>query len=469
MTTDLRSFIDKLASANFGNVVRWTLDRVQGVRHWLSWHAARLRIEAYALLPLRGRLPPGPLALSAYRDAVRDDRFYMKQYGRHGPIFKLFWGSRHLKVCIVGYPLARRLLQQHRSSLGPVMTTSIAPLVPAEYLRAMNPAIHPHYRSLFVATLRNDLITGCEPGIRQIIRDELDQLTELVQTESRLALLFRETLDRITMRLLFLVILGVRGNAEIFPDLAAAYYRLGPDGHVSPVGPEQRAAFRAIRDMVLQIVDSLQHAGTAGCNDNVLSRLTLAAEPLVDDTVIGNVIYMVERGRHDFRDLLRWMVKHLCDNPSVVTELRTEFTTPGTSPRLAEACVMETLRLEQAEAVGREALVPFTLEGYHVPKGSWVGALLREAHRDPNVFPEPDRFRPHRFLERTYSANEYSPFGIDEHQCIARSLSLRAGGMFVEELARGYSWSVATDGSPVFNGIHWQPSPSFAIDLRRIR
>jgi len=84
MTTDLRSFIDKLASANFGNVVRWTLDRVQGVRHWLSWHAARLRIEAYALLPLRGRLPPGPLALSAYRDAVRDDRFYMKQYGRHG-------------------------------------------------------------------------------------------------------------------------------------------------------------------------------------------------------------------------------------------------------------------------------------------------------------------------------------------------------------------------------------------------
>lgn len=465
--TDVRLFVGKLASANFGSIARWTLDRIQEIWDRLSWCAARLRMKAYELLPLRGRLPPGSLTLSAYRDATRDDRFYLKQYGRHGPIFKLLWGSKHLKICIVGYQLARRLLNQHSSSLGPVMTTSIAPLVPSDYLRAMNPAIHPHYRSLFVGTLRNDLISGCESDIRQIIRDELDRLAALIRTESRLALLFRETLDRIAMRLLFLVILGVRSNAEMLSSLVAAYHQLGPDGHVSPVGPQQHAAFAAIRGMVLQIAESLQHAGATGFSDSVLSRLALAAEALVDDTVIGNVIYMVERGRHDFRDLLRWIVKHLSDNPSVVTDLRAEFTMPGANPRLADACVMETLRLEQAEAVGREALAPFTLEGYHVPKGSWVGALLREAHRDPNIFPEPDRFRPRRFLERTYSANEYSPFGIDEHQCIARSLTIKAGAMFVEELSRGYRWIVAADGPCVFNGIHWQPSPHFAIDIRR--
>lgn len=466
MTTDARTFIDKLVLADSRKIARWTLDRVQGVKHRLLWHAARLRMQAYELLPLRGQLPPGSLAASCYRDATRDDRFYLKQYGRHGPIFKLFWGSRHLKVCIVGYPLARRLLQQHHSSLGPV-STPIAPLVPAEYLRAMDPAIHPRYRSLFVGALRNDLIAGWEPDIRQIIRHELDRLAEDVQRESPLALLLQGALDRITTRLLFLVVLGVRPDAEIFPGLAAAYHRLGPDGHVSPVGPEQRAAFPAIRGKVLQIVESLQHDGGTGFGDSILSRLALAAEPCVDDAVIGNVIYMVERGRHDVRDLLRWIVKHLCDNPSVVTELRAGFTTPGTNPRLAEACVMETLRLEQAEAVGREALVPFTLEGYHIPKGSWVGALLREAHRDPEVFPEPDSFRPHRFLERNYSSNEYSPFGIDEHQCIARSLTIRAGAMFVEELVRGYSWTAATDGPRKFNQFHWQPSPSFAIDIRK--
>ena len=462
-----RTFIDKLASANSRNVARWTLDRVLGVRHWLSWHAARLRMAAYELLPLRGRLPPGSLTSSSFADATRDDRFYLKQFHRHGPIFKLFWGSKHLKICIVGYPLARRLLHQHSSFLGPVMTTSIASLVPADYLRGMSPAIHPRYRTLFVGALRNDLIVGCEADIRHIIRDELNRLVELVRSESPPALLLREALDRTTMRLLFLVVLGVRPNAEMFPRLAAAYHRLGPDGHVSAVGSEQRAAFQAIRDMVLQIVESLQHVGATQFSDSVLSRLTLAVEPLIDDTVIGNVIYMVERGRHDFRDLLRWLVKHLCDNPAVVIELRADASMPGTNPRLAEACVMESLRLEQAEAVGREVVVPFTLEGYHVPKGSWVGALMREAHQDPNVFPEPDRFRPQRFLERTYSANEYSPFGIDEHQCIARSLTIRAGTMFVDELVRGYSWTVATDGARTFNGIHWQPSPSFGIDIRR--
>jgi cytochrome P450 len=466
MTGAIRTFIRKLQAADSRKLARWTVDRVKWIRRRLLWHAARLRMQAYDAVPLQGRLPPGSLAASGCRHAVQDDHFYLKQARRHGPIFKLFWPSGRLKICIVGIPLARRLLHQHRRSLRSV-NTPLTALVPAEYLRSMDPAIHPHYRTLFTDALRNDLIAGLEPEIRRIIRRELDGWAEGGHRDLPLARQLHEVLDRITTRILLLVVLGVRPEVEIRPAIEAAYRRLGPDGYVAAVGPEQRAVFPVIRGMVLQIAESLRCDGGTGFGDSILGRLVRDAGPDVDDVVIGNAIYMVERGRHDFRDLLRWMIKHLGDHPSVVADLRAALAAPGADGRLAEACVMETLRLEQAEQVGREALAPLTIGGFHVPKGSWIGALLREPHRDPRVFPEPESFRPRRFLERTYSANEYAPFGIDEHHCIARFLTIRSSALFIEELVGGFTWSVADDGPREFGMFHWQPSSSFAIDIRK--
>ena len=186
MTPEARSFIDKLAAADSRKIARWTVDRVHGARNRLSWHAARLRMRAYEVLAPRGRLPPGSLAASCSRDAHRDDRFYLKQYGLHGPIFKLFWASGHLKVCIVGYRLARQLLNQHHDSLRTV-NADLTALVPAEYLRSMSAVDHAHYRSLFVGALRNDLITGLESEIRQIIRHELEGLARRAREETPVA------------------------------------------------------------------------------------------------------------------------------------------------------------------------------------------------------------------------------------------------------------------------------------------
>jgi cytochrome P450 len=134
---------------------------------------------------------------------------------------------------------------------------------------------------------------------------------------------------------------------------------------------------------------------------------------------------------------------------------------------LAEACVMETLRLDQAESINRKTTAPFTFEGYRIPEGSGLAILMRETHRDPANFTDPEKFCPHRFLKSTYSADQYAPFGIDEHQCIGRFLAVRLGTMFIEELVRGYRWTVASDGPRQYGAFHWQPAACFAIDLRR--
>src|SRR5262249_55738341 len=147
----------------------------------------------------------------------------------------------------------------------------------------------------------------------------------------------------------------------------------------------------------------------------------------------------------DMRGLLRWILKYLSDHPGVVNELRRIRAAEGTAQKLAEACVLETLRLDQAESLNRYVANEFTFEGYRFPKGCCVLILLRETHRAGDNFHNPDDFLPQRFLDRQYSSDEFAPFGFD-HRCIAAELVIRLSTLFVEELVDGYTWSISGDG-----------------------
>ena len=444
---------------------RWIADRLENAVHRAAWHAARVRIQLRDTTGREPRLPPGSLSASCPFKALADDRFYLEQFRRYGSIFKLFWGSGHLKVCVVGLALGRRLLNQHRGAVRPE-TVDITPLVPADYLRSMIPAVHPMYRRLFVAAFRQDPVAAWEVELRALVARELGRLADVVGADGRAQHLYA-ALDAIALRALLMMIFGVRPDDVSASQLEDAYRRLGPDGHVVAVGARQKEAFHAIRTIVLAILQAMTHNDPARFGDSIMKRLVIADAASIDDTVIGNAIYMVERGHHDVRDLLRWVLKYLGDHPPVVRELGADGIDPAYRKKLAEACVLETLRMDQAELLKRRAVKAFTFEGFHVPRDSWVAILLRESHRDPHVFPEPDAFRPHRFLERTFSADEYAPFGIDEHQCIAASMVVQTATLFVEELIKGFSWSVCSDGPRRYGHFHWEPSAAFAIDIRR--
>ncbi|HEX2483906.1 MAG TPA: cytochrome P450 [Myxococcota bacterium] len=461
-----RNLRSRLAAADSRKLARWLGDRARGGARRAAWHASRWRMQARDALGLAGRLPPGSLRASALTDATSDDRFYLKQLERHGPIFKLFWGSGELKICVVGFPRGRRLLNEHRAVLMHPAARDITPLVPANYLRSMAPEIHPHYRRLLKGALPDALVAAAEPELRAILRDELLGLAEGAGPRKPGERLF-DALDRISLAVLLRLIFGVRPEASAARGFEDAFHRLGPEGWLAAVGPEQVAAFGAIRSALLQLVTSLRRGDAVELGDAMLPRLVSERLEAVDDTVIGNLVYVVERGRHDLRDLLRWVVKHLSDDPSAVADLHAALAAGPGGSQLARACVLETLRLDQAESVNREALEDFAFEGYRFPAGSAVSILTRETHRDPGVFPEPDRFRPARFLERSYSSDEYAPFGIGDHQCIAASLVVAVATLFVEELAGSFTWSVIDDGPRRYQAgrYHWEPSSRFAIAL----
>jgi cytochrome P450 len=411
-------------------------------------------------------LPPGSLGPECMRGVQTDDRFYLRLAARYGPFFKLFWGSRDLKICLVGFDRGRRLLARHHEVLNAV-NTDITPVVPHGYLRSMRGSTHSHYRRTFTRALNEDLVTGIGDQIRDLVRHELASLEKSGAAEVSGSDL-TETLNRISSGSLLLLMFGLPRAHPVFRELYTAFCELGPDGYIVDVGRREAEIYAGIREKIAALENSLRSGDADDLTDSVLRRLITAVEESeLDETLIGNSIYMVERGRHDLRDLLRWIVKYLIDNPRAVDRVRGDTQQPGQQP-FSRACVMETLRLDQAESVNRQATRSFDFDGYHIPRNSWVAVLLRESHRNADVFEEPDAFRPERFLGRAYSRNEFSPFGLDAHNCIGSGFVYSIGSIFIEELVGGYEWEVVADGPRQYGHFHWQPARHLAIRLSRI-
>jgi cytochrome P450 len=103
-------------------------------------------------------------------------------------------------------------------------------------------------------------------------------------------------------------------------------------------------------------------------------------------------------------------------------------------PRL-DMALDETLRMYPPAWIGpRRSIEPFELCGIHVPGGAFVNYCSWASHYLPDVFPEPERFRPDRFEPEAKAAlpkGAYVPFGGGSRTCIG----MRFGQLEVKAIA----------------------------------
>ena len=96
--------------------------------------------------------------------------------------------------------------------------------------------------------------------------------------------------------------------------------------------------------------------------------------------------------------------------PSLADRQRMPFT---------EATIWEVLRVSLPFpcTLFHSALQDTTIKGFNVPKGAQVIANLYAAHMDPEIFQDPDKFMPERFLDKDGKLsgwNKVMPFGLGE-------------------------------------------------------
>ncbi|CAN1342413.1 Cytochrome P450 CYP82J17, partial [Linum perenne] len=127
---------------------------------------------------------------------------------------------------------------------------------------------------------------------------------------------------------------------------------------------------------------------------------------------------------------------------------RTRIVQPSDIDNLVyiQAIVKETLRLYPAAPVGvpHEAIEDCSINGYSIPKKTRIFTNLWKLHRDPNVWSDPEEFKPERFLEEQrndYRASqfEYIPFGSGRRSCPGMGFALQVMNLTVARLLQGFS------------------------------
>jgi cytochrome P450 len=85
---------------------------------------------------------------------------------------------------------------------------------------------------------------------------------------------------------------------------------------------------------------------------------------------------------------------------------------------------------------------PARLGGHDLPSGVSVGPSILLAHRDPDNFPQPEEFRPSRFLDEEVKPNTWIPFGGGVRRCIGAGFSLMEGVVALREVLATYDVAV---------------------------
>ncbi|KAG8234731.1 hypothetical protein J437_LFUL000965 [Ladona fulva] len=113
-----------------------------------------------------------------------------------------------------------------------------------------------------------------------------------------------------------------------------------------------------------------------------------------------------------------------------------------TELRLLDRCIRESLRLyPSVPLIARKLREDVKLGDYIAPAGSEVFIHLILAHRDPDIFPEPDKFDPDNFLPENCEKRPpfaFVPFSAGSRNCIGQKFALQEMKTVLATILRNY-------------------------------
>lgn len=196
--------------------------------------------------------------------------------------------------------------------------------------------------------------------------------------------------------------------------------------------------------------------------DDVLTTLMDAhgsgGAALPDQEIRDQLLTMILAGHETTASSITWALLCLHAEPGVLQKVEREMAEAGRElpdERLAslpflQAVCLETLRLRPViPVVSRELQQPFRLGGKTLPPGIFVTPCAYLAHRRPDAFPDPDTFRPERFLERRFPPYVYFPFGGGVRRCIGMSFALIEMQIVLGTLLRNFHFGLIEPVRPV--------------------
>lgn len=219
-------------------------------------------------------------------------------------------------------------------------------------------------------------------------------------------------------------------------------FATGMQWDLGPWSPWGRLAarVRALDAQIYALIRKRRAAHDASANrTDILSLLFEArhedGEAMSDHELRDELVTLVMAGHETTAITLAWAVERIVQHPAIVAQIRAEVArVVGGGPVLPEhlpqleyldAVIKETLRQRPIlPIVVRHVAKPFRLGEYELAVGSLVAPCIELVHARADLYPQPDEFRPERFVQQKSDPYAYLPFGGGTRRCIGMAFAI---------------------------------------------
>ncbi|MES4888884.1 cytochrome P450 [Streptomyces sp. NPDC096012] len=238
----------------------------------------------------------------------------------------------------------------------------------------------------------------------------------------------------------------------------------------------------AFTDALRPVVRRRRSSGRLG--DDVLGQMLRPSSrhgPLSEEAILDTLPGITVATFETPSRAAGWILLHLARHPEAAARVAAEAALLPADPaattsthldslHYTQAVVREVLRLHPPSwLLTRHVTRRTQLAGYTIDAGSTVLVCPYTAHRDAREHPEPDRFRPERWLDATGSPTEpgaFLSFGTGPHGCEGVALAMAMLTLLTAQTARRHHLSEPPGPEPAFQVTTFEGLTPVGLRLR---
>ena len=298
---------------------------------------------------------------------------------------------------------------------------------------------HLRQRKLMLPPFHGERLRRYEQLMAEIAAEQVDEWPTGEQIE------LQPRMQAITLDIILRVVFGYERGAELTEVRDRTVRLLEASSHPMALFPPMRRnlgpwspwsrfvrARDALDEALFAEIGRRREDARLADRDDIFSMLVEArdeqGEALTDRELRDELVTLLVAGHETTATALSWAFERLMRLPGALDRLADD--------EYADAAVTETLRLRPPlPVVARWLEEPYEVLGHELPAGTRVAPCIWLAHRREDVYPDPYRFRPERFIGATPETYAWLPFGGGVRRCIGASFATQEMRVVLQTVA----------------------------------